>query len=126
MKLAFIYCLLFLLVSEFALAIENDKLEDQINTISHKLRCPICQGLSVKESMDDISMNMKTKIRSLLEEGKNEEQVLKFFETRYGEWILRNPKKDGLNISLWLFPLGGIILAACLITYNLIKKSIKT
>jgi cytochrome c-type biogenesis protein CcmH len=118
-----ILCLLFL--TSFAASAQNlseEELEEQIQSISHELRCPICQGLSVKESMNEISVNMKKKIRKLLLEGQSREQILVFFEERYGEWVLRAPKKTGLNITLWIAPFIAIVLATAFIFYRLKKK----
>lgn len=83
----------------------------RVRDIAHNLRCPLCQGLSVKESNSSISIMMKTKIHELLEEGKSEEEILQYFVGRYGEWILRSPTKSGINLLLWLLP-GVLILSA--------------
>ncbi len=101
----------------------SEDMENRVREIAHKLRCPTCQAMSVKESDAGLSMNMKQRIRELLEEGKSEEEILQFFEERYGEWILRSPKKEGFSLLLWTLP-GLIILVTLLILIqNLRKKS---
>lgn len=40
----------------------------------------------------------------MVREGQSEEQIKDFFVSRYGEWILRAPKKEGLGLVLWLLP----------------------
>jgi len=109
---------LFLSVSLFA---ANDELENQVREIAHKLRCPTCQGLSVKESEAGLAVNMKAKIRSQLLEGKSEAEILDFFIQRYGEWILRSPTKSGFNMLLWFMP-GVIIIFTIFILYRAMKK----
>ncbi len=94
-------------------SITADDLDNQVREISHKLRCPTCQAMSVKESDAGLSVNMKNKVREMLKEGKSEEEILSFFEERYGEWILRSPKKEGFNLLLWLLP-GTLLVAASL------------
>ena len=120
-KIFFILILLFCQVL-FARNISNEELEQEVLDIAYELRCPICQGLSVKESMNDISINMKNKIRTLLLEGNNQQEILDFFEARYGEWVLRTPKKTGLNISLWLLPFSAIIVVFLYLFFSLKKK----
>lgn len=97
----------------YALLASNPQLQKQIREIASKLRCPICQGLSVKESESQISLSMRYKIGTLLQQGQNEQQVLNYFEQRYGEWILREPKKNGINLWLWWLPfvllIGGAV-----------------
>ena len=110
-------------VIEKFLQTEIVELEGRVLEIAHLLRCPVCQGLSVKESQDQISLNMKKKISNLIAEGKSKKEILVFFEERYGEWILRNPKKAGFNVSLWLLPFG-VILAAVFLVGWFLKKNI--
>lgn len=115
---------LFLIGIGFAgLLFGSEDMENRVREIAHKLRCPTCQAMSVKESDAGLSLNMKQRIRELLEEGKSEAEILQFFEERYGEWILRSPKKEGFSLLLWTLP-GLIILVTLLILIqNLRKKS---
>jgi len=55
-------------------------------------------------------------IREKLGKGESEEQILKYFEDRYGEWILLSPKPQGFNLLVWVLPVvlligGGGFLA---------------
>jgi cytochrome c-type biogenesis protein CcmH len=79
--------------------------------------------MSVKESDAGLSQNMKDKIREMLQEGMSEEEILRFFEDRYGEWILRSPKKQGFNLVLWLAPLVLLIIASLILVRTLLKRS---
>lgn len=99
----------------------SEDMENRVREIAHKLRCPTCQAMSVKESDAGLSLNMKQRIRELLEEGKSEDEILQFFEERYGEWILRSPKKEGISLLLWTLP-GLIILVTILILIKYLWK----
>ncbi len=103
----------------------DEAVENQIRTISDKLRCPTCQAQSVKNSDSGLSLNMKSRIRELLKEGRSEEEILDFFEERYGEWILREPPKKGFNLFLWLTPLVLIVVIGFLVIRSLAKRSQK-
>ncbi|MFH2131471.1 MAG: cytochrome c-type biogenesis protein [bacterium] len=96
-------------------------LDNRVREIAHQLRCPTCQAMSVKESDAGISLNMKQRIRELLEEGKSEEEILRFFVDRYGEWILRSPKKEGFSLLLWTMP-GLIIVITVLLLFQYLRK----
>ena len=115
-----ILAFLIVLMSFYSLLMAND-LDDQVRVIAHKLRCPTCQGLSVKESEAGLAVNMKKTIRKMLVEGKTEAEVLNFFELRYGEWILRSPKKSGFNLLLWLLP-GLLIIIAIIVLFLFVRK----
>lgn len=101
----------------------NEELENQVREISHKLRCPTCQAQSVKESEAGLSVNMKNKVREMLVQGKSEAEILKFFEERYGEWILRSPKKEGFNLVLWVTPLILIVVVSLIVVRILWNRS---
>ncbi len=96
---------------------------DQVNAIAGQLRCPTCQGLSVKDSQAGISMNMKATIRDMLEKGKSKQEILAFFQEKYGEWILRSPVKSGWNWILWLAPFAFLIVVAGFIIYFIYKRT---
>lgn len=106
----------------FAPFLYSESIDDQVRRISHQLRCPTCQSQSVKESDAGLSMNMKNKIREMLNEGKSEEEIFDFFVERYGEWILRSPEKKGFNLFLWLAPGFLIVLTVGLLARYLLKR----
>jgi len=120
MKFSIVFSFWVLLFAGFFLHAE-ESINDQVRRLAHELRCPTCQGLSVKESEAGIAVNMKLKIRNLLEEGKSEEEVLQYFVDRYGEWILRNPQKKGFNLLLWGLP-GVVTLLAIILFFFSAKK----
>ena len=92
--------------------------ESRVLEISDQLRCPVCQGLSVKESNTVIAENMKSEIRDRLAQGKSEAEILEFFQLRYGEWILRTPKADGINLLVWIGPFVAIAVAFALTAWK--------
>lgn len=87
----------------------------QAREIADQLRCPVCRGIPIAESPSELAQNMMEVIRQKLKEGESEEAVLKYFEDRYGEWILLKPKPKGLNLMIWVLPFllfvgGGVFL----------------
>jgi cytochrome c-type biogenesis protein CcmH len=85
--------------------------------ISHRLRCPVCQGLSIEESNADTSVAMKTRVRELVTLGYSAEQICAYFVDRYGAWILLDPPKTGVNWLVWAGPgvlvlIGGLAIAS--------------
>ncbi|MCO4744240.1 MAG: cytochrome c-type biogenesis protein CcmH [Proteobacteria bacterium] len=75
------------------------------------LRCPSCQGLSVYDSPATSARTMKRRIYDLLAAGYSQEQVEAYFVSRYGEWVLLQPKAHGLTWALWVVPgvgFGGV------------------
>ena len=83
------------------------------------LRCPVCQGMPIAESPSQMAQDMMVLVREMVQEGKNKEEIISYFEERYGEWVLLAPKAYGINLGLWIFPLLFIVLGGLLVwTYK--------
>lgn len=81
---------------------------DQVDVIAHaisdKLRCPVCQGLSVADSNASTAVNMANHVRALVAKGYTEDDIRTFFIDTYGEWIVLDPEPEGLDMFIWLGP----------------------
>lgn len=89
---------------------ESEKFEARFKKLSNDLRCPTCQGLSVKDSEAGFSTSIKGKTRELMKQGKSDEEIMAYFVKRYGEWILRAPPVSGFNMVLWVLPSASIVI----------------
>ena len=89
--------------------------EEQTINITKNLRCLICQGQSIYDSDSQFAISLKTLVEKKLSEGSSEKEIYEYFENKYGEWILYDPKFNENTYFLWLLPilmflLGGVIL----------------
>ena len=84
--------------------------ERQAERIGAKLHCPICSGESIAQSQTDISRQMMNEVRDGIRQGQSESQILGRFVASYGERILMEPPKKGINWLLWGFPVGALVL----------------
>ncbi len=105
------------------LALSERELDAEVQRISDMLRCPTCQGISVKDSEAAFSRQIKDKVRRMVQEGQTEEQIKAFFVSRYGEWILRAPKKEGIGLVLWLAPGAAMLGVGGWIGYRLWRNT---
>jgi cytochrome c-type biogenesis protein CcmH len=97
------------------------QLTQQTNEVSALLRCPVCQGMAVADSPAEMAVNMKAQVHELLARGYTEEQILKYFELSYGQFVLLRPKFEGMNRLVWLLPLGAFLVGAFIVFYKLRK-----
>ena len=96
-------------------AVQNEAIETRASAIAAQLRCPVCQNLSVKDSPSTVAAAFGSRIRELVEQGRSDAEIRRFFVERYGEWILLSPPKHGIALGVWLAPLvilGVGLLAA--------------
>jgi cytochrome c-type biogenesis protein CcmH len=84
-------------------------LADRSHEIAAGLRCPVCQNLSVADSPSGLAGEMRSEITTRLRDGERPEEIRAFFVDRYGEWILLEPPKRGLNLVPWAVPIVALI-----------------
>ena len=95
---------------------------DAFREAAKELRCPTCTGLSVLESDAAFSVQIKDIVREQVEAGKSKDEILKYFTTRFGPWILRSPPVSGFNLLAWALPLGMLIFGPPLIWFFIWRK----
>ncbi len=97
----------------------DSALEAQTSAVAATLRCPVCQGESLQDSPSALAQQMRAVVRDRLRAGETPDQVRAYFVSRYGEWILLEPKMTGLNVALYLLPVllivGGLVLVVFLV-----------
>lgn len=88
--------------------------EARVQRLGKQLRCAVCQGVSIADSPASMARAQLDKVRELVVEGKTDDEIYDYFVERYGEWALMEPRKSGVTLGLWLFPLlllvGGLVV----------------
>jgi cytochrome c-type biogenesis protein CcmH len=100
-------------------ALQGAPLDAETQRVALLLRCPVCQGLSVAESPSSMALNMRAQVRALLAAGYDEEQVLRYFERSYGEFVRLRPPLRGVNWIVWLAPIAGLLAGAWVVALAL-------
>jgi len=80
----------------------------RVDEVAAGLRCPTCQGLSVKDSSSQVAQSMRAIIGEQLGEGRTPDQVRTWFVGRYGSWILLTPESSGLGWLVWVLPVAAV------------------
>lgn len=83
-------------------------LDQKTNETAGLLRCPVCQGMSVADSPSEMAVNMKHQVRDLIARGYSQEQILRYFERSYGQFVLLKPKFQGVNTLVWILPIVAL------------------
>lgn len=96
--------------------------ERQVERIGMKIHCPICSGESIAQSQTDISRNMMNEVREMVRAGRSEQEILNTFAASYGERILLEPPRKGINSLLWTLPVAFAVLGG-LLWWNYTQKA---
>lgn len=102
---------------------EGAALDRIVRDVASRMRCPVCQGLSVEDSHTDTAIAMKAEARELLAAGYSPEQTLRYFEASYGEFIRLAPKAEGFNLVVWIAPVAVVLLGAAIVLVRLRRKA---
>ena len=104
--------ILMLLDAPQATPLQGPALEQRTQEIASGLRCPVCQGLSIADSPSEMAVNMKAEVRSMVAKGYTREQIETYFVRSYGEFVLLEPKFEGVNALVWILPIAALLLGA--------------
>ena len=90
-------------------------LDARTRELESRIRCPVCQGLSIADSPALLARQMRTVVREQLASGATDSAVLSYFTARYGQWILLEPSTDGPGTLLWLAPAALLLAGGALV-----------
>lgn len=92
----------------------NPPTADQINAIAKQLYCPVCENTPLDVCPTQACAQWRDVIRDKLVAGWNEKQIKEYFVNQYGDRVLAEPPKRGLNWLVYVLPpmffLGGLVL----------------
>ncbi|CAI8334065.1 MAG: Cytochrome c-type biogenesis protein CcmH [Gammaproteobacteria bacterium] len=121
MKTNVIFTLLMMmnLLSSYIYA-ENKENDILYNSLIKEIRCMVCQNQNIAESEAPLAVDLKNKVRDMINEGRDEEYIKNYMSSRYSDFILYDPPLRLQNYILWFGPF--IFLG--FITYILFRRKI--
>jgi cytochrome c-type biogenesis protein CcmH len=92
--------------------------------LATQLRCVVCQNQTVAESNAPLAADMRREIRTQLESGSSDAQVVAFFEQRYGAFVHYSPPFKPSTWLLWGAPFVVLIAGLALLLSTLRRRSL--
>ncbi|MFC7339896.1 cytochrome c-type biogenesis protein [Saccharopolyspora griseoalba] len=77
---------------------------DRALELERQLRCPVCKSVSVAESPSDTAEAMRRTVAEQIAAGRSDQQIVDYFRSRYGQWVLLDPPVRGSTLWVWLAP----------------------
>ena len=65
--------------------------DDEVNRIAKQLYCPVCESTPLDVCPTEACRQWRDLIRTMLAEGKSEEEIKQYFVTQYGVRVLDEP-----------------------------------
>ena len=92
----------------------DEATEKRLVAISSELRCLVCQNESLSGSHAELANDLRREIRTLIQEGKSDAEIMDFMVSRYGDFVRYRPPLKGTTLLLWFGP--GLLLVGGLVT----------
>jgi len=106
--------LVFISCISFVVADENKNIK-LYHKLINEIRCMVCQNQNIAESQAPLAIDLRNKIKKMIEEGKDEKYIKQYMADRYSSFILYKPPFNFQNIMLWLGPFIFFILVTYLL-----------
>ncbi len=89
--------------------------EAHARALFREIRCVVCQSESIDESDADLAHDLRQRVRHEVAAGASDAEVKADLVSRYGEFILLQPRFSFGNAALWLTPFLVILAGAGLV-----------
>ncbi len=92
-----------------------------VSEVENNLMCTCGCSMALYSCECGTADKMRAKIESMINQGKDKDQIIASFVNLYGEKILSAPTKKGFNLTAWITPFLVIGIVG-LILYKSIKR----
>ena len=99
-------------------ALADPALEARARALSAELRCMVCQNQSIDLSDAELAHDLRVLVRERLTAGDNDEEVLDYVVSRYGEFVLLKPRWNVRNALLWGTPVLLLVAGAGVLFFS--------
>lgn len=84
--------------------------QDRAISLASELRCPQCQNQNLVDSNSPVARDLRIQVYKMVDEGKNDNDIIDFMTSRYGEFVLYKPKFESKTFILWAGPFVLLII----------------
>ena len=108
-KLIIILSMLFLLNPFIYAAVEirqfqNPEHEQRYKNLINEFRCVVCQNQNIADSNAELAQDLRKQVFKMINAGKNDDEIMEFMVTRYGDFVLYRPQFNSMTFLLWVGP----------------------
>lgn len=96
------------LATEALHTFNTPKDQARYQTLVTEVRCVVCQGQSIADSNALLAQDLREKIYRMINAHQSDAEIKDYLVTRYGEFILLQPRFNKTSALLWAFPFLGL------------------
>lgn len=103
-------------------AFETPQQEALYNKMIQELRCLVCQNQNLADSNAQLAQDLRKETYRLVAEGSQEQAVVEFMVSRYGDFVLYRPPFKASTLALWLGPVVLLLIGFTILIVHLRNK----
>ncbi len=84
--------------------------DDQVNAVASQLYCPVCENIPLDVCPTTACAQWRDLIRQKIAAGWSTTQIKDYFVQQYGDRVLAEPPRQGINWLVYIIPPLGILL----------------
>lgn len=104
-------------------SLDDAQVEARLKSLSSELRCLVCQNTTLADSNAPLAEDLRKEIRTLMHEGKSDEEVKAYLVQRYGDFVLYRPPMQANTALLWIGPFIMLLIGAITLFVVLKKRA---
>lgn len=93
----------------------SEERRDRYQKFIEELRCPKCKNNNLAGTNSQIAIDLRRELHRMVEQGANDEEIVDFMVSRYGEFVLYRPRLQRSTMALWGGPILFISLGALVV-----------
>ncbi len=82
--------------------------EDRVASLGAAIKCPVCQGEAIIDSPSPTAKAMLEVVEEKVAAGESDQQIVAYFQGRFGDGIYLDPPFAGRTLLVWLIPLFAV------------------
>ncbi len=110
-------------VNQEPLVFDSPQQQERFNKLTEELRCLVCQNQNLADSDAPLAHDLRNEIFSMMQAGKNDDEIKSFLIERYGDFVLYRPPMQGNTLVLWLAPVFLLIIGGVVVFVSIRKRS---
>jgi len=83
--------------------------DDEVNQIAKQMFCPVCENVPLDVCPTQACHQWRETIRTLIAEGRTEQEIKDYFVQQYGDRVLAAPPARGFNWLVYVVPPVAVI-----------------
>lgn len=84
--------------------------DDEVNAIAKNMYCPICENIPLDVCGTQACAQWRAEIKDKLIQGWTEEEIHDHFVLKYGDRVLAEPPRRGINWLIYIVPPVAIVI----------------